>query len=148
MKIRSHSRACQWGYAPHYSYQEPRLTPVARPLPAASHLSSLSPLSSSPSPFVHSLHAFLCVLTRWISLISKEASDPGRLQEGHSLWPFFFLATFLSPNKCQIWSFFSRCLIVSDDKMPIHFLITICDICIHLAFHIYYFPGGAPSWPV
>ncbi len=129
MKIRSHWRACQRGYAPHYSYQEPKLTPVARPLPAASHLSSLSPLSSSPSPFVHSLHACLCVLNK------MNLSD---VQRGLRSWQ-------ITGGPLTL-AFFSRCLIVSDDKMPIRFLITICDICIHLVFHIYYFPGGAPSW--
>lgn len=61
--------------------------------------------------------------------------------------PFFFWL--LSSLQINVrYGLFFRCLIVSDDKEPIHFLITICDICIHLAFHIYYFPGGAPSWPV
>ncbi len=34
-------------------------------------------------------------------------------------------------------AFFSRCLIVSDDKMPIRFLITIFDICWYFTFIIF-----------
>lgn len=117
-------------------------------------------LSSSPSPFVHSLHACLRVLNK------MNLSD---LQRGLRSWQitggpltlalhfyFYFFGHFPFSKEMSavfffffphVFFFFSRCLKVSDDKMSIHLFIPICDICIHLTFHIYYFPA-APSWPV
>lgn len=110
VKIRSHWCACQWGYAPHYSYQEPSLTPVAHPLPAASHPSSLSPpllFTLSICPFPPRLPP--CIKqdeSLWSPKRPQILTDYRRATHSGPSFLFFFLATFLSPKKCQLCFFF------------------------------------------
>lgn len=122
VKIRSHWCACQWGYAPHYSYQEPSLTPVAHPLPAASHPSSLSPpllLTLSICPFPPRLP--LCIKqdeSLWSPKRPQILTDYRRAtHSGPSFFFFFFFGHFpFSKEMSAVGFFFSpdawKCLMI------------------------------------